>query len=88
MTTLRKKSSTGLFVLSAVAGMAVLFTGAPSYADETVGEKAGEVKDDTVKHSKKAGRKAKKAGNDMKDKASDAGDEVSDKADDVKKKVD
>jgi hypothetical protein len=68
------------------------------HADETVGEKAAEIKDDTVKHSKKAGRKAKKkwrkatgqesAAEDIKESAQNTGDSIGDKADDMKKKVD
>jgi len=70
------------------------------FADETVGEKVGEVVDDTKKVAKKGYRKAKDgacemingkmecAGKKLKHKAQNTGDEIKDKADDVKKKID
>lgn len=87
--------------LSLVLAAVTVFLGTlplVSRADETLGEKVDEVKDDAVKNTKKGARKVKRAGRnavgkgstakDIEDKAKDAGDEVKDKVDDVKKKVD
>lgn len=87
------------FILMIALATAPLFS-TLAWAEETTGEKVGEVASDTKKAVKKGVRNMKDAtcemvngkmecaGKKLKHKAQNAGDEIGDKADDVKKKVD
>ena len=74
---MRKVLGSFLFSLALVAGTAAQENQDKSVT-EKVGDKAGDVKDATVKGAKKAGKGVKKAGNEVGDKAEDVGDKAGD----------
>ena len=83
---MRKFLAATLFSLALVTGAAAQegVVDKTKSAGAEVGDKAEDVKDQTVKGAKKAGEATKKGVNEVGDKAEDVGDKVGDTAGDVK----